>query len=62
MLYENICHNLQGIWHGAYFPRDKRVKFNEKWRTNLDVNSTGVAETKNPFLPEFTSAGFETVL
>lgn len=52
-----IDYLMKGLWHGAYFPREKRVKFSERWRTNLDVNSHGKAETKKTLILEFVSAG-----
>lgn len=52
-----VDYMIKAIWHGAYFPREKRSKFGERWRTNLDVNSLGKAETKKPLLMEFVSAG-----
>ncbi|CAL1533328.1 unnamed protein product [Lymnaea stagnalis] len=52
-----VDYMMKGMWHGAFFPREKRTKFGERWRTNLDVNSLGKAETKKPLLGEFISAG-----
>lgn len=54
-----ICvdYMLKSLWHGAYFPKEKRTKFTERWRGNLDVNASGKPETKKPLLTEFTSAG-----
>lgn len=52
-----IDYLMKGLWHGAYFPREKRVKFTEKWRTNLDVNAQGKPETRKTLLLEFVSAG-----
>ena len=56
-LLTNTDYMMKGMWHGAYFPRDKRIKFAERWRGNLDVNSAGKPETKKPLLTEFISAG-----
>ena len=52
-----VDYMMKALWHGAYFPKDKRTKFSERWRTNLDVNSAGRAETKKPLMTEFLSAG-----
>lgn len=52
-----VDYMMKSLWHGAYFPREKRTKFTERWRSNLDVNSAGKPETKKPLLTEFTSAG-----
>ncbi len=54
----HVDYMLKALWHGAYFPKEKRTKFTDRWRGNLDVNiNTGKPETKKPLLTEFTSAG-----
>lgn len=47
----SVDYIMKSMWHGAYFPKDKRTKFLERWRSNMDVNH------KKPLLTEFTSAG-----
>uniref|UniRef100_A0A2C9KYG2 Uncharacterized protein n=1 Tax=Biomphalaria glabrata TaxID=6526 RepID=A0A2C9KYG2_BIOGL len=56
----SVDYMMKALWHGAYFPKEKRTKFGERWRTNLDVNLLGVAETKKPLLSEFASAENQT--
>lgn len=53
----NVDYMMKALWHGVYFPKDKRTKFSERWRGNLDVNSNGKPETKKPLIKEFESAG-----
>ncbi|XP_071948397.1 ankyrin and armadillo repeat-containing protein-like [Antedon mediterranea] len=53
----NVDYMIKALWHGSYFPKDKRHKFAERWRSNLDVNQHGVAETKKTILNEFLLAG-----
>lgn len=53
----NVDYMMKCLWHGAFMPKDKRVKFSERWRSNLDVNHSGKPETKKLLLTEFTSAG-----
>ena len=53
----NVDYMMKCLWHGAYFPKEKRAKFNERWRRNLDVDANGKADTKNPLLAEFQGAG-----
>lgn len=53
----NVDYMMKCLWHGAYIPKDKRTKFSERWRSNLDINQNGKPETKKPLLMEFTSAG-----
>lgn len=53
----NVDYMMKGLWHGAFFPRDERLKFADRWRGNMDVNAHGLPETKKPLLEEFLSAG-----
>ena len=53
----NVDYMMKALWHGSYIPRDKRTKFSERWRTNLDVNAAGKSETKKNILTEFITAG-----
>ncbi|XP_077867464.1 LOW QUALITY PROTEIN: ankyrin and armadillo repeat-containing protein-like [Saccoglossus kowalevskii] len=53
----NVDYMMKALWHGAYFPKEKRSKFSERWRSNLDVNANGKPETKKTILTEFTAAG-----
>ncbi|XP_033640039.1 ankyrin and armadillo repeat-containing protein-like isoform X1 [Asterias rubens] len=53
----NIDYMMKGLWHGVYFPRDKRIKFNERWRSSLDVNAMGEPQSKKVILTEFMMAG-----
>jgi hypothetical protein len=52
---------LKSLWHGATFDKNKRVKFCERWRTILDVDSTGVSRTKKSIFDEFLNAGLEDI-
>ena len=56
----NIDYTMKAMWHGSYFPKDKRLKFAEKWRSNLDVNAAGKPETKKALINEFIGAGKKT--
>jgi hypothetical protein len=53
----NVDYMMKCLWHGAYMPKEKRTKFSERWRSNMDINQAGKPETKKPLLTEFTSAG-----
>eukprot|EP00058_Branchiostoma_floridae_P008346 XP_002593834.1 hypothetical protein BRAFLDRAFT_75707 [Branchiostoma floridae] len=57
----NLDYMMKALWHGAFFPPDKRAKFSERWRSNLDVNASGKPETKKNVLLEFTTAGMMDV-
>ncbi|XP_077978159.1 ankyrin and armadillo repeat-containing protein-like [Glandiceps talaboti] len=53
----HVDYMMKALWHGAYFPKDKRTKFSERWRSSLDVNANGKPETKKTIMTEFTAAG-----
>ena len=53
----DVDYMMKALWHGVYFPREKRLKFTERWRNNLDVNSSGKPETKKALLTEFITSG-----
>lgn len=49
---------MKSLWHGAYFPKDKRTKFAERWRQLVNLNThTGVPETKRNIELIWTEAG-----
>lgn len=53
----NVDYMMKALWHGAYLPKEKRTKFSERWKSNLDVNQNGRPETKKSILNEFIGAG-----
>ena len=57
----NADYWLKSLWHGAYFPRDKRIKFSERWRQLLDVDANGSAQTKKSIIAEFVNAGLTDI-
>jgi len=54
---------LKCLWHGVCFPRDKRLRFADRWRHILDTNNSDVEqlnadpESRKQLLAEFLSAG-----
>ena len=49
---------MKSLWHGAYFPKEKRTKFAERWRQLVNLNThTGVPETKRNIELIWTEAG-----
>lgn len=58
----NVDYMLKAVWHGVYFAREQRIKFSERWRNCLDVNSSGKSETRKDVFNEFVNAGeFEDI-
>ena len=53
-----IDYLMKSLWHGAYFPKDKRTKFSERWRQLVNLNThTGIPETKRNIELIWTEAG-----
>ena len=57
----NTDYWLKALWHGAFFPREKRMKFCERWRTMFDIDSNGQPQTKKPLLNEFRNSGMQDI-
>ncbi|XP_052802485.1 ankyrin and armadillo repeat-containing protein-like isoform X4 [Mya arenaria] len=57
----SVDYMMKALWHGCYFPKDKRTKFSEKWRSSLDVNANGKPETKKTLITEFLQCGLQDV-
>ncbi|XP_052246071.1 ankyrin and armadillo repeat-containing protein-like isoform X2 [Dreissena polymorpha] len=57
----SVDYMMKCLWHGCYFPKDKRTKFSEKWRSSLDVNANGKPETKKTLITEFLNCGLQDI-
>lgn len=56
-LLTNVDYMMKSLWHGAHIPRDKRIKFAERWREIFDVNSNGQPDTRKSLYSDFQFAG-----
>ncbi|XP_076094844.1 ankyrin and armadillo repeat-containing protein-like isoform X1 [Mytilus galloprovincialis] len=56
-----VDYTLKCLWHGAYFPKDKRAHFNERWKSHLDTDSSSSTKSKKMTYKEFYSAGIQDV-
>lgn len=55
-----VDYMMKSLWHGAYFPKDKRTKFAERWRQAVNLNSmTGLPETRRSLELVWTEAGIQ---
>lgn len=55
-----VDYMMKSLWHGAYFPKDKRTKFAERWRQAVNLNTmTGVPETRRSLELVWTEAGVQ---
>lgn len=53
-----VDYMMKSLWHGAYFSKDKRKKFAERWRQAVNFNSTtGEPETRRSLQLVWTEAG-----
>lgn len=57
----NTDYWLKALWHGSFFPREKRIKFTERWRQIMDVDANGIAQTKKPVFYEFMNSGLSDI-
>ncbi|MGH0142826.1 UNVERIFIED_CONTAM: hypothetical protein FKN15_036637 [Acipenser sinensis] len=53
----SVDYMMKGLWHGAYIPKEKRVRFSELWRSSMDVDASGIPQTRKNLYPEFLAAG-----
>ena len=54
----DVDYMMKSLWHGAYFPKDKRTKFAERWRQAVNLNTTtGEPETRRSLQLVWTEAG-----
>jgi len=62
-LLTEVDATLKCLWHGVCFPRDKRVKFSQRWRGIMEASGGNVdsltadKESRNQLLAEFIRAG-----
>lgn len=56
----SVDYMMKGIWHGSYFPKDKRSKFVERWR-GTDSTSLTSPELRKTLLNEYIAAGLVAV-
>ena len=54
----NVDYQMKSLWHGAYFPKEKRTKFAERWRQAVNLNTTtGEPETRRSLPLVWREAG-----
>ncbi|EDO43577.1 predicted protein [Nematostella vectensis] len=59
-LLTEVDYMMKSLWHGAYFPKDKRTKFAERWRQAVNLNTTtGEPETRRSLHLVWTEAGIQ---
>ncbi|KAJ7345541.1 hypothetical protein JRQ81_001491 [Phrynocephalus forsythii] len=52
-----VDYMLKALWHGAYMPKEKRVRFSELWRSSMDIDADGNPQTEKTAGAEFCQAG-----
>ncbi|XP_036356044.1 ankyrin and armadillo repeat-containing protein-like [Octopus sinensis] len=48
-----VDYMVKALWHGSFFPKEKRLKFSDTWRKKLDVDENGQIQTKRDIFSEF---------
>ncbi|XP_053554580.1 ankyrin and armadillo repeat-containing protein [Bombina bombina] len=53
----SVDYMIKALWHGAYMPKEKRVRFAEFWKSSMDIDANGHRQTKKNIFEEFCTAG-----
>lgn len=67
-LLTEVDATLKCLWHGVCFPRDKRMKFMDRWRSIVEANDgnidslTADKQSRSQLLTDFISAGMLALL
>lgn len=57
-ILSDVDYMMKSLWHGAYFPKDKRTKFAERWRQAANLKTAiGEPETRKSLQLFWTEAG-----
>jgi len=54
----NTDYWLKALWHGAYFQREKRMRFSDTWKLSFGLTD-GMPNTKKDIFEEFMTAGLQ---
>ncbi|NXG27708.1 ANKAR protein, partial [Dromaius novaehollandiae] len=53
----SVDYMLKALWHGAYIPKEKRVRFCKLWHSEMDIDADGKPQTDGNVFSEFCSGG-----
>uniref|UniRef100_A0A8B9S6K0 Ankyrin and armadillo repeat containing n=1 Tax=Apteryx owenii TaxID=8824 RepID=A0A8B9S6K0_APTOW len=51
----SVDYMLKALWHGAYIPKEKCVRFSKLWRSEMDIDADGRPQTDGNIFSEFCS-------
>ncbi|KGL82784.1 Ankyrin and armadillo repeat-containing protein, partial [Tinamus guttatus] len=57
----SVDYMLKALWHGAYVPREKRMRFSKLWRSEVDVDADGKPQTDGNISSVFSSGGLTDI-
>ncbi|XP_062434919.1 ankyrin and armadillo repeat-containing protein [Rhea pennata] len=57
----SVDYMLKALWHGAYIPKEKRVRFSKLWRSEMDIDADGKPQTEENIFLKFCSGGLTDV-
>uniref|UniRef100_A0A8C9S3X3 Ankyrin and armadillo repeat containing n=1 Tax=Scleropages formosus TaxID=113540 RepID=A0A8C9S3X3_SCLFO len=60
-IFTELDYSIKALWHGAAFPKEKRVRFSELWRSIVGADASGASHTHKDALKEFLAAGLTDV-
>ncbi|XP_031749764.1 ankyrin and armadillo repeat-containing protein isoform X2 [Xenopus tropicalis] len=56
-----VDYMMKALWHGAFMAKDKRVRFSEFWRSNMNIDANGIPLTKKDVFADFCAAGLTDI-
>ncbi|OCT63921.1 ankyrin and armadillo repeat-containing protein [Xenopus laevis] len=56
-----VDYMIKALWHGAYMAKEKRVRFSEFWRSNLNIDANGIPHTKKDMFADFLTGGLTDI-
>ncbi|NWX84136.1 ANKAR protein, partial [Nothoprocta pentlandii] len=57
----SVDYMLKALWHGAYVPREKRIRFSKLWRSEVDIDADGKPQTDGNISSVFCSGGLTDI-
>ncbi|NXD12533.1 ANKAR protein, partial [Nothocercus nigrocapillus] len=57
----SVDYMLKALWHGAYVPREKRVRFSKLWRSEVDIDADGKPQMDENISSVFCSGGLTDI-
>ncbi|XP_042192389.1 ankyrin and armadillo repeat-containing protein [Callorhinchus milii] len=57
----NVDYTMKTLWHGVCVPKEKRKRYAEWWRANVDLENNGIPQARKYTVTDFLAAGLTDV-